>query len=282
MASIYADSTTPAVLEQDEGGDFEFGVRFSSDRDGWATGVRFYRGSALNVGPHYGHVWDEDGTLLGSTEPFDLSEPLGWQQAALTLPVRLKANRLYVVSYGVPDCHISCSLNTPPAATVGGLSVVGYCYSEVQDQFPASASTNNYYADLVFSAEPPRVPVQWQWVAPSVPATGSGEAAVDAVVTPQGPVALPYTAPPGWTFWFTDLYFSSKHIANYDGLERNCYQHLFGFGFMVTLTELGNHVHLQTPMRATEPVRIGYQNSSREPQNMSGWLTGYLAPAGAL
>ena len=73
------------------------GLKFRADSDGHVTGIRFHKGAG-NVGPHVGHLWRADGTLLASV-PFAAETASGWQQADLATPVPVTAGQTYVVSY---------------------------------------------------------------------------------------------------------------------------------------------------------------------------------------
>ena len=57
-------NVTPAVIDEQDAGAVEVGVRFKADVDGSVTGVRFYKASA-NTGTHVGNLWTTGGTLLG-------------------------------------------------------------------------------------------------------------------------------------------------------------------------------------------------------------------------
>src|SRR4051794_31969655 len=53
--SIWRDDDTPAATVTSSGGT-ELGVRFRADRDGYVTGIRFFKGSG-NTGTHLGRLW---------------------------------------------------------------------------------------------------------------------------------------------------------------------------------------------------------------------------------
>src|SRR2546428_13799565 len=62
----------------------EVGVKFSADRAGYITGLRFYKGST-NTGTHIGNLWSSTGTLL-ATATFSGETASGWQQVNLSSP----------------------------------------------------------------------------------------------------------------------------------------------------------------------------------------------------
>src|SRR5689334_15916632 len=105
--TMFPDSIVPVMLEFNQGGQFTLGSAFRPLVDGWATGVRFYRGGLANIGPHVGQIWDvTTQAKLGETVQFNEHEPLGWQEAPFIFPIRLKANHDYIVSYVLPDLHM--------------------------------------------------------------------------------------------------------------------------------------------------------------------------------
>ena len=53
----------PANPSAADSGEYELGVKFKSDIDGFITGIRFYKGPANN-GTHVGNLWTSTGTLL--------------------------------------------------------------------------------------------------------------------------------------------------------------------------------------------------------------------------
>lgn len=290
--TLYRDSSVPSTMELDQGGAYTMGCRFRPTVDGWATGVRFYRGGLRNIGLHYGHIWDATTQAkLGDTLAFFEGEPLGWQEAPFIFPVRLKANHEYIVSYAVPDLHISVSIYAPgPAPTYvdesPALAFLANCYSEGENVFPSTITPNDYFVDLRFVTEPPRVPWQLSWlvlVPAADPVTSmSGMAAPEQLYTRfDFGVTNPWVVPAGWEFYLTDAYFTSKHIAYYDLRERNSYMHI---GNLITITELGNHPNLTTPYLFAQgtSLEVSFQNCAGEAQNMAGFMTGYLAPVGKL
>ncbi len=58
-------------------------MRFRVDRDGFVTGLRFYKGPG-NGGTHVGTLWTTGGSAL-ATATFTAESAMGWQQVALSL-----------------------------------------------------------------------------------------------------------------------------------------------------------------------------------------------------
>ncbi|GAB4101101.1 hypothetical protein GCM10028790_01190 [Micromonospora taraxaci] len=79
----------------------ELGVRFTSQNDGYVTGVRFYKGAA-NTGTHTGSLWTSTGTRL-ATGTFVGETSAGWQTLAFASPVPITHGTEYVASYTAPN-----------------------------------------------------------------------------------------------------------------------------------------------------------------------------------
>ena len=137
-----------AVVDEQDAGAVEVGVRFKADVDGLVTGVRFYKASA-NTGTHVGNLWTAGGTRL-ATGTFSGETASGWQQLNFTTPVDITAGTTYVASYYAPRGHYSVSseyyywpgpvggnsLDSPPlhavSANRGGANGV-FTYAELVD-----------------------------------------------------------------------------------------------------------------------------------------------------
>ena len=79
----------------------EVGLKFRADSDGHVTGIRFYKGPG-NIGPHVGHLWRADGTLLATVRlrGRDRVGLAAGQLRHARCPVT--AGQTYVVSYHAP------------------------------------------------------------------------------------------------------------------------------------------------------------------------------------
>jgi phosphodiesterase/alkaline phosphatase D-like protein len=157
--SIWASSTTPAIVDTGDTSPVELGLKFRSDVAGTVAGVRFYK-AAANTGTHIGNLWSSTGTLL-ATVTFSNETSSGWQQANFSTPVPIAANTTYIVSYYAPNGRYSADLsyfslagaNSPPlhalASGADGLNGV-YRYGS-SSGFPSSSwNDSNYWVDLVF------------------------------------------------------------------------------------------------------------------------------------
>ena len=176
-ATIWDSAATPQIVQENDLGSIEVGLRFRADCDGHATAVRFYKGPN-NAGPHVGHLWRGDGTQLGAVN-FTDETASGWQQAALAPPVPITAGQTYVVSYHAPAGRYSSTPRAFAAAGVdraplhalrSGVDGANGVYRYGASAFPNSSyNATNYWVDLVFVDDVgPRVVA----MAPATDATG--------------------------------------------------------------------------------------------------------------
>jgi probable HAF family extracellular repeat protein len=96
--SLFDPLLTPTVAAANDSNAVELGVRFYSDVDGFITGIRFYRGVAIDSG-YTVNLWSEHGTLLTTANVVEGQSPSpGWQQVSFA-PVAITAGTTYVASY---------------------------------------------------------------------------------------------------------------------------------------------------------------------------------------
>ena len=154
VPTVAADADTSAV---------ELGVKFRSDVNGTACGVRFYKGSA-NTGTHVGKLWSSGGTLLAQAT-FTGETASGWQQVNFSSPVAITANTVYVASYHAPngryavnEGYFTTGVDTPPLhALRDGASGGNGVYLYGTGGFPTNTfGASNYWVDVVFIAGPLR------------------------------------------------------------------------------------------------------------------------------
>jgi hypothetical protein len=156
--SIWQPTDLPSVASIADPNPYELGVKFTSDVDGFITGIRFYKGTA-NIGVHVGHLWASDGTLLASAT-FNTETDSGWQQVNFASAVHITANAVYVASYHTDGNyavdndyfsiagHDSPPLHALSTAAAGGNGV----YASGQSAFPTNSfRDSNYWVDVVFS-----------------------------------------------------------------------------------------------------------------------------------
>jgi len=103
------------VLDEQDPLPVEVGLRFRTDRDGFVTGLGFYR-HPENTGPQVGHLWSADGELLAEAT---LSGATGFvAQITFDRPVAVQAGATYTVSYFTPTGHYASSIDYFAGAVV--------------------------------------------------------------------------------------------------------------------------------------------------------------------
>ncbi|KRD45509.1 hypothetical protein ASE38_01505 [Cellulomonas sp. Root930] len=151
-------SAVPAIPAANDAGAVELGLTFTSAIDGYATGVRFYKGTG-NSGTHTGRLWSTSGQLLSSVV-FSGETATGWQTAQFATPVPLTAGTAYVVSYTAPAGHYAVASNffssqgavAAPLSTTGGFGNAPAGVYGGAGTYPSSSYANsNYYVDVLFS-----------------------------------------------------------------------------------------------------------------------------------
>ena len=155
-SSIWSSSASPQNANENDNQPVEVGVRFSSDVDGYITGLKFYKGSG-NTGTHVGHLWDSAGNLL-ATATFTGETATGWQQVNFSTPVAITAGTTYVASYLAPNGHYADDQNYFTSQyNSGSLHVPAnggvYAYGGT-GSFPTQVwNASNYWVDVVFSTQ---------------------------------------------------------------------------------------------------------------------------------
>ncbi|MFC5040158.1 DUF4082 domain-containing protein [Ornithinimicrobium kibberense] len=156
--TLWDTSFRPAVEAEGDSSPVELGVRFQTSRPGTITGLRFFRGPG-NDGPHIGHLWTADGTLL-ATLSFTGETRRGWQQALFADPVPVAADTAYVASYHAPVGRYAATsgglaagrTNGPLVAVAGGSDTPNGVFAYGPGGFPSSSwGSGNYWVDVIFA-----------------------------------------------------------------------------------------------------------------------------------
>jgi hypothetical protein len=100
---LFGAATTPKVASTNDASALELGVRFTSQVNGWVTGIRFYKGTG-NTGTHTGTLWSAAGAQL-ATGTFTGETASGWQELIFPQAVQITANTPYIASYFAPSGH---------------------------------------------------------------------------------------------------------------------------------------------------------------------------------
>ncbi len=140
------------------GADWEVGTEFYADKNGWVTGVRFYKLLGESVNPaHIGRLWN--GNTTGAVGPplgtatFQSETAEGWQEAELSSPVYILAGQTYVVSYGSNVSITKYGLaiaNAPPLYSTRGCYVAGRGNPPACNVGATPDSATNFWVDVRF------------------------------------------------------------------------------------------------------------------------------------
>ncbi|MDT0188238.1 DUF4082 domain-containing protein [Microbacterium sp. ARD31] len=152
-------STIPAVPDTDDNVGLELGLRFTPVVDGFATGVRFYKGAG-NTGTHVGSLWSSSGQRLAQVT-FANETASGWQTASFTQAVPIIAGQAYTVSYTAPRGHYASEqwafayrgVDAGAMQVAGGFGATpAGVYGGVGTMPSSSYQKANYFVDLTYSA----------------------------------------------------------------------------------------------------------------------------------
>jgi hypothetical protein len=157
--TLWPASAVPATLADPETRSVTLGVRVTVLRDGFITGVRFYKAST-NTGTHVGGLWSSSGQLLAQAT-FRNEATSGWQQVDFASPVPVTAGTTVVAGYLAPRGHYSFSLDyfasapTTAGPLVAPQNVAGagnglYRYGSSLAFPNATWRSANYWVDVVF------------------------------------------------------------------------------------------------------------------------------------
>ena len=154
--SLWNSSETPQSATTNDSSSTELGVKFSSNENGYITGIKFYKGDTTNGGVHIGNLWSSSGELL-STATFSNETDSGWQQANFATPIQISADTTYIASYFSPQGHyagdaqyFAQSLTNGPLQAPAGDNGI-YQYSSTS-AFPTQTfNSTNYWVDVIFT-----------------------------------------------------------------------------------------------------------------------------------
>ena len=160
----WGGSATPANPSVVDPNAVELGVKFTSEVNGFITGIRFYKGAG-NTGTHIGNLWTSGGAQL-ATATFTGETATGWQQVNFASPVAITANTVYVASYFAPNGNYAADsqffastgvYNAPirllQDGPSGGNGV--YAYGSASSFPNATYQSTNYWVDVVFNTVGP-------------------------------------------------------------------------------------------------------------------------------
>jgi hypothetical protein len=186
LSSLWSDTATPDSWAVNDPDPVELGVKFHSDVAGYVTALRFYKSSA-DTGTDIGYLWSGDGDLLAAAV-FTNETASGWQQVALTTPVAISPNTVYVASYYTDGGHYfadryyfsgqgvnNAPIHAPADSSASHNGVYVYGALNGAPVFPTeSFEASNYWVDVVFTTArtADTMPPVAVWETPAPGATG--------------------------------------------------------------------------------------------------------------
>lgn len=184
-ATVFGIDTIPKVASDPDPNPAELGVRFSASRTIVVSGIRFYRG-ADNTGRHVGRIWSPSGKVL-RTVVFPRTSAVGWVEATLRTPLRVRPGQQLIASYSAPHGHYAndpggfAKRSTDGVVTYPrGAGVFTYRIGSMPHRVWDHA---NYYVDIRYStgsAHPSTSPSTTPALTPTptpAPSTASGSPA---------------------------------------------------------------------------------------------------------
>jgi hypothetical protein len=161
--SIWPSTARPQTESSSDTKAVELGVKFRTDRDGYVSALRFYKG-LRNTGTHVGSLWTAGGSLLARAT-FTGESGTGWQEVTLDEPVAVTAGTTYVASYHAPvggwsvtpfgftSARVAPPLEALADGVAGGNGIFRYAATP---SFPTEThKSSNYWVDVVFHTSPP-------------------------------------------------------------------------------------------------------------------------------
>jgi hypothetical protein len=149
--SVFNLTDVPINPQVNDPNGITLGMQWHASRDGFATGIRFYKGNTNNGGVHQGLLYDSVGTLL--TYCTFLGETAsGWQSCTLCKQVNITGGTTYVVAYFAPQGDYAADGGVFASPVVNGpMTGTGslFTYGSAPT-FPTSTFGNtNYWIDIV-------------------------------------------------------------------------------------------------------------------------------------
>ncbi|MEW6600507.1 MAG: DUF4082 domain-containing protein, partial [Nitrospirota bacterium] len=151
---------------------YEVGIKWTSDVDGYVTGVRFYKHSS-NTNTHKGRLWQGSTLLANNTFVLDNPSASGWQTAYFDNPVHVTAGVTYAATINrvggnyYQNNNYFGAIDNPPLHVSAGQSGI-YKYGPASSfectppcsppSYPDTPYNVNYWVDVVFTESLPSCP----------------------------------------------------------------------------------------------------------------------------
>ncbi len=159
QSHVFASGAAPTAAETGDTTDYELGMRFQSNADGYVSELSYFR-SAVDAGDtdtRTLNLWTAAGVRLGQITVTSTSGATGWQVGTLATPIAIDANVTYIVSYGTTDNYAYTSnwFATAHASSDGVLSGLtgnnGVFSTSGPGAFPSQTyNSTNYWVDVTF------------------------------------------------------------------------------------------------------------------------------------
>jgi hypothetical protein len=147
--SIWPVTAAPSVAAWDDSDAVAVGMRFTSDKAGMVTAVKFYAGPG-NTGPQPVAIWNSSGNKIGSG--VSTSTATGWRSVLLDTPVAITAGATYTASYTAPQGHYAVTSGGLASGVDSGVLHVpanGGVYNYPGSAFPTSTTSTNFWVDII-------------------------------------------------------------------------------------------------------------------------------------
>ena len=132
----------------------ELAVRFTADIPGSITGIRFYKTGNNSMTGATVSLWANGNPTALATAPYAGDDAPGWKQVDFPTAVPIPANTEYRASYFSPNpnyyAYSAGGLSAP--VSNGPLTALASAYNQPGTGYPGTASTANYWVDVVFAS----------------------------------------------------------------------------------------------------------------------------------
>jgi hypothetical protein len=142
-------------VNNNDGVDYELGMRFKSSAAGKIAAIKFFKSSSES-GTHVGKIYSSTGAMLASVT-FSGETASGWQTMNLATPLAISAGVEYTVSVNTGNRYyvdtvsgMASQITNGPLSSIVGSNGV---YGPVGSRPTSSWSDSNYFRDIVFVAD---------------------------------------------------------------------------------------------------------------------------------
>lgn len=153
---FFADDTPDSL---DATGTVELGLRFTVNKPGSITSLRFYQAMS-ETGAHTLRLWGENGEVRAAAEA-PVTKGHGWIAATLSEPVSVKAGETFVVAYTARSHYVATAdVFTAPIVRDGVTAQAGlYSFDDLGKAPTKTYKQMSYFLDIEYApakAEPGR------------------------------------------------------------------------------------------------------------------------------